>query len=359
MRIVQVGLGGWGWGWFEILREAEGIEVAGVAELSPETRRRAREELGLAEEQLFASLEEAMAGADAEAVLVASPPPTHHDLATAALEGGCHVLTEKPLATSLTDARSLVQTAERTGRILMVSQNYRFRSPARAVQQVVAEGRLGDVISVSIACRRDTRTLFPPGDFRYRMLHPYVLDMAIHHFDLLRALTRRDVEQVYARSWRAPDSPYEHDPAAAAIMTLTGGVTVTYTGDWATRGEETSWNGHWEVLGDHGRLTWARSEHIQDFWDDMYKGKVTVQRSDLPPERVNQPELAHVDRDGAVQAFRRAVDEDGPVETTAADNLKSLAVVMACIESIEAGAPVDVRALVAASGVMGQSEPVR
>jgi predicted dehydrogenase len=313
VRIIQVGLGGWGWGWFEILRESEGVDVAGVADVSPETRRRARDELGLAEEQVFASLEEALAGTDAAAVLVASPPPTHHDVATAALEGGCHVLTEKPLATNLTEARSLVETADRTGGILMVSQNYRFRSPARAVQQVVAEGRLGNMISVSVACRRDTRPLFPPGDFRYRMRHPYVLDMAIHHFDLLRALTRREVEEVYARSWRAPDSPYEHHPTTAAIMTLAGGVPVTYAGDWATRGEETSWNGHWEVLGERGRLTWARSEHVEEFWDDMYKGTVILQEGDGAPERVEQPERSHVDRDGALQAFRRAIEEGGAV----------------------------------------------
>ena len=101
MRIIQIGLGGWGWGWFDVLRRAEGVEIGAIADISPDIRRRAQEELGLGERQVFASLEDAIAAADAHAVLVASPPATHHDVATAALEAGLHVLTENQLATTL------------------------------------------------------------------------------------------------------------------------------------------------------------------------------------------------------------------------------------------------------------------
>jgi predicted dehydrogenase len=50
-----------------------------------------------------------MAPTDVEAVRITSPPQTHHEVATTALEAGLHALCEKPLATTLTDARSLVQ----------------------------------------------------------------------------------------------------------------------------------------------------------------------------------------------------------------------------------------------------------
>jgi predicted dehydrogenase len=113
---------------------------------------------------------------------------------------GRHVLCEKPLATSLEDAFDLVRAADRARRILMVSQNYRYNAPFRAVQRLVAKGELGGLASLRISCRRDARTLFAPDDFRYSMRHPYVLDMSIHHFDLIRAATGQDVRGVYARS---------------------------------------------------------------------------------------------------------------------------------------------------------------
>ena len=81
-------------------------------------------------------------------MLVASLPRTHYSVAKAALEAGQHVLREKPLATTLEDAFDLVEAADSSGRVLMVSQNYRYNPPFRAVQRVVAEGRLGELASV-------------------------------------------------------------------------------------------------------------------------------------------------------------------------------------------------------------------
>ena len=81
-------------------------------------------------------------------------------VAKAALEAGKHVLCEKPLATTLQDAFDLVETADKAERVLVVSQNYRYNAPFRAVQRLVMEGELGKLASIRISCRRDTRTLF-------------------------------------------------------------------------------------------------------------------------------------------------------------------------------------------------------
>jgi predicted dehydrogenase len=168
------------------------------------------------------------------------------------------------------------------------------------------------------------------------MRHPYVLDMAIHHCDLLRALTGRNVLQVYARSWRVSASPYEHDPACVAILTLDGGATVTYEGDWATHERETSWNGDWELAGEEGRILWTGGEQ------DATQGVVRLERWGDGPVAVEQPEIPAVDRAGALLAFREAVASNHQPETSAADNVRSLAIALACVESIERGEAVDV-----------------
>ena len=230
------------------MRDAPGVDLVAVADPDPVARQAVNGIPG------YGSVEEAIAAVGCDAVLVASPPGTHHRVAKAALQAGKHALVEKPLATSLEDAFDLIAAAERAGRVLMVSQNYRFNAPFRAVQRAVAE--LGGLVSVKIRCRRDTRALFAPDDFRYSMRHPYVLDMSIHHFDLLRAATGQDVRGVHARGWRVPDSPFVHPPAVTAMMDLEDATPVIYEGDWATHDPETSWNGHWEIVGEEGRLLW-------------------------------------------------------------------------------------------------------
>ncbi|MGH3148538.1 MAG: Gfo/Idh/MocA family protein, partial [Rubrobacter sp.] len=264
-RVVQAGLGIWGRSWTGVVRDAPGVELVAVADPDPEAL--TNHSSGVPG---FGSVEEAVAEVGCDAVLVASPPGTHHAVAKAALEAGKHALVEKPLATSLEDAFDLVGAAERTSRVLTVSQNYRYNAPFRAVQRAVAE--LGELVSVRIACRRDTRMLFTPDDFRYSMRHPYVLDMSIHHFDLLRAATGRDVRSVYARGWGAPDSSFVHQPAVAAVLDLADGTPVIYEGDWATRGPETSWNGEWEIFGEEGRLLWSGDT------DERGKGEVFLER---------------------------------------------------------------------------------
>ena len=312
--------------------------MAAVVDPDPGPRRAARGVPG------YAVLEEALESVECDAVLVASPPGTHHALAKAALEAGKHVLCEKPLATRLEDALDLVRAADRTGRILMVSQNYRYNAPFCAVQRLVMEGELGELASIRISCRRDTRELFPPDDFRYAMRHPYVLDMSVHHLDLLRAATGRDVHSAYARSWRVTDSPFVHDPAVAAILDLDGGVPVVYEGDWATHEPETSWNGEWEIVGEAGRLLWSGSK------EDRGSGEVVFERWGHKSRPVEQPDLEFVEREATLQILRAAIEGGEPPETTAADNVKSLAAMLGCVRSIESGEPVDVAALLAAKG---------
>jgi predicted dehydrogenase len=318
--------------------EAPGVELAAVVDPDPEVRTHVGATPG------YGVLEDALEAVECDAVLVASPPGTHHVVAKAALEAGKHVLCEKPLATNLQDAFDLVETADKAERVLMVSQNYRYNAPFRAVQRLLMEGELGELASIEISCRRDTRTLFAPDDFRYSMRHPYVLDMSIHHFDLIRAATGRDVRCVYARSRRVPGSPFVHHPAVAAILDLEAGVPVIYQGDWATHEPETSWNGEWEIVGEAGRLLWSGSN------EDRGTGEVVFERWGRQPRRVEQPDLVFVEREATLQALRAAIESAEMPETAAADNVRSLAAMLGCVSSIESGEPVDVAALLAARG---------
>jgi predicted dehydrogenase len=332
LSIVQVGAGLWGRSWAGVVHGAPGFRLAALVDEAAAAREWAGAELGV---PAFSRLDRALGSVEADAVLLVSPPSTHRPLAEAALAAGCHVLSEKPFALSLEDARAVARAGARAKRHVMVAQNYRFRRQSRALQQLVASGALGRLLGIRIACRRDMRGLWiSPRDWRGKMTHPYLLDMAIHHVDMLRQITGREIAQVDARAWKVPDSPFRHEPSVEALLTLDDGTPVAYEGTWAATMGETSWNGDWELVGEKARASWTGGI------PDPLRGVVHLERYGSPRKRVALPRLRAIDRIGVLHELRRAVVEGTPPETSAADNLKSLGAILALGRSADEGRPV-------------------
>jgi predicted dehydrogenase len=333
LRIVQVGGGFWGRSWAELVHAAAGLRLTALVDASDEVRSWAARELRT---PVFPRLEEAVEAVEAEAVLLVTPPRTHRPLAELALSRGLHVVCEKPLALDLAAARALVQAGTRAGRYMMVAQNYRFRRQSRALQHLVASGALGQLLGIRIACRRDLRDAWVlRDDWRGRMEHPYLLDMAIHHVDMLRQITGREIGEADARGWTVPDSPFRHEPTVEALLTLDDGTPVAYEGTWAgAAGSQTSWNGDWELVGEKARATWTGGVN------DALRGTVAVERYGSPPQRVTLPRLPALDRVGVLQELRRAIADGTEPECAAADNVRSLRAVLAMASSVERGRPV-------------------
>lgn len=278
----------------------------------------------------FRDLATALRALDPDVVLLVSPPATHRTLAEEALAAGCHVLVEKPLAPTMADARAVAAAATRAGRLAMVAQNYRFRRQSRALQRLVADGTLGRLHGISISFARDMRVFrVSPRDWRARMRQPLLLDMAVHHVDMLRSIAGREVDAVDARGWSVPDSPFRHDVTVAAVLQLAGGPPVGYHGTWAAVGRETSWNGDWELVGEKARATWSGGPQ------HPMRSRVVLEAFGSAPRRVGLPRLAAVDRHGVLQELRRAILAGARPECDAADNLRSLAVVLALARSSE------------------------
>jgi predicted dehydrogenase len=326
---VQVGAGLWGRSWAELIAASRGFELSGVVDRSTRARAWARAELGVL---ASTTLAHALKRVECDVVLLVSPPATHRALAEEALELGAHVVIEKPLALELADARHIAERAERAGRLAVVAQNYRFRRQSRALRDLVQGGELGQLRGITIRCVRDLRnTSITPRDWRGKMRHPYLFDMAIHHVDLVRAITGLEVEEVTARSWRVPGGPFRHDASTAALLTLTGGVPVAYEGTWDGLRNATSWNGDWEIVGERGRATWDGGI------DDALSGKVTLLRIAARPERVPLPRVSALDRLGVLRELQDAVTERREPECSVQDNLASLATVIAMAGSTEEG----------------------
>lgn len=336
LSVVQVGFGLWGPSWGQIVARAPGFRLAGVVDGDPVARERASS----LRVPVFRRLQQALHPLRPDLVLIVSPPATHRPLAEEALAAGSHAVIEKPLAPTLADAEAIVAAARKHGRVAMVAQNYRFRRQSRALAELVRGGKLGRLLAVRCECRRDLRAAWiSPRDWRGRMPHPYLLDMAIHHVDLVRSVTGREIAEVDARSWAVPDGPFRHDPAVSALLTLTDGTPVAYEGTWAEAlGRETSWNGDWELVGTKGRVTWTGGVQA------ALRGTVNVSAHGQPSRRAALPVLPAVDRLAVLHEARRAILAGDEPETSAADNLRTLAAVLAMARSTEERRPVKVEA---------------
>ena len=268
--------------------------------------------------------------------MVVTPPQTHLAVASIALAAGKPVLVEKPLAATMDDARAIVALAEELGQLLVVSQNYRYRAPMVTLRAAIERGDVGELVSIGGNCQEDMRLFYEATNFRYLMHHPYIIDMTIHHWDLLRYLTGRDIARVHARSWRVPDSPYQQDPSCAVLLELDNGVPVFYEGSGATYRERTSWSAWWDVTGEKGRV-WTDGG-VGDPHTDIVHRRIFGQADEILPY---EP-AASRDTIGLPAGIRGGGDGGPAPAHTGGDNLRSLAAVMACVASVERNAIVEV-----------------
>jgi predicted dehydrogenase len=141
MRVGIIGCGYWG---SKHLRVLQGLpEVKQVVAIDASPQRRQSIAAAFREVSILPSLSEALPHIDA--AVVATPPETHVALGTTLLHAGKHVLIEKPLATSVRGARSLVDAAQQRDLTLMVGHTFEYNPAVRALRELVSSGELGAV----------------------------------------------------------------------------------------------------------------------------------------------------------------------------------------------------------------------
>ncbi|HNQ36004.1 MAG TPA: Gfo/Idh/MocA family oxidoreductase [bacterium] len=333
-RMILAGVGKHGRSWLKVLKEHPAVSLAGVVDVNPANLTAARAAAGLDESDCFVSLAACLKARPAGVLVNVTPPDQHRAVSLAGLKAGLHILVEKPLADRLESAAAIVKAARRYDRKLMVAQNYRFTPWARTVQRLTARERcLGAIGSGQVTFQRGPHF----GGFREEMDYPLLVDMAIHHFDLMRGFLAEEAVEVYARSFRPGWSWFRHDPAVALVFSLAGGGVVSYFGSWVARGFNTEWNGDWRLEGEKGLLLSCNNR----LWLTPAEAPAEVREVPVPgAESGRANSQAEV-----IDELLAAIREGREPETSGADNLKSLALVFAALESVRRGRPVRVASL--------------
>jgi len=334
-RVVLVGAGNMGRAWGRNLTACEEVALVGWVDVRPEAAAAAVAELGFAAAFTGPDLEEAIAVARPDFVVDVTVPEAHHDVTLTALRHGLPVLGEKPMADTMEQAREMVAAAEQAGALYMVSQSRRYNAGIQSLRRLIVDhvGPLGILNS-------DFYLGAHFGGFRDTMASPLLLDMAIHTLDAARFLSGADPLTVYCEEFNAPWSWYGGNACATAIYEMTGGLRYTYRGAWCSEGRPTAWESEWRAVGPHGTATWNGNDDVQADVVVSTEGFMSTTR--CVKGNVDQDFVAGIA--GSLRDFLHALETGETPMGECHDNVKSLAMVFAAIESARSGRKVQVNA---------------
>ncbi len=125
------------------LAQMEGARAVALVDTNAERLRECAEGFGI--ERRYTDYRAMLADGELDAVIVVTPNAFHAPVTIAALEAGCHVLVEKPMATTGDESQRMADAAEAHGRVLSVNLPRRARAVYAAAQRLIRDGELGEV----------------------------------------------------------------------------------------------------------------------------------------------------------------------------------------------------------------------
>lgn len=339
INVVLVGCGAMSKAWLDAARQIDGLTIVGLVDLDAERARARAREYELSGAIIGTDLDAVLDQTRPDAVFDVVVPAARREVALSAFAHHCHLLTEKPLADSPDNARAIVEAARSAGRIHAVVQNRRYVANVRRIRRFLDSGVIGAATSI----HADFFVAPHFGGFREEMRHVLLLDMAIHTFDAARYMVAGEPAGVYCQEWEPANSWYRQGSSATASFDLGGGKLFAYAGSWCAAGFRTSWDSTWRIVAERGSIVWdgedvLKAEVVRPVREGMFDRTEPIAVPPLDPaDRVG----GHL---GIIQDFVRAVETGTEPETRGADNIKSLAMVFAAIESAETGRRVAITA---------------
>jgi predicted dehydrogenase len=322
MKIIHVGVGIRGSHWLQFVSEHPDFESVACVDTDSKALADAKSQLG---EQCgyFEDLSTALDKSDADAVLIASPSRLHAEHAIAALASGCAVMIEKPLAVDVSQGRRIIDAGKQHNRPVVVAENYRYWPSERTVRQWVSEGRLGEISNVTLVDRRHMPSN-TEGPWLAKIEYPQLGEIAIHHFDSLRAMLLREATSISAHAWNPSNSDYAHGACTAATLRM-GDARVAYMGTLTSPRFSFSLR----LEGTDGEL-WTNRKYV--FWRPRGKRFFSyVKNVAVPPG--DEKKYPKGGTTALLDSLRDAALHNAEAETSAEDNLGTLAMVEAARKS--------------------------
>jgi predicted dehydrogenase len=308
------------------LRAIPGVEFIGIAD---EDLARGRHFADLYETHLFPGYE-ALLAAEPDGVLVCSENVRHRPLVEMAAQAGVNVLCEKPLATTLEDARAIVDVCREAGVVLMTAFPMRFSAPMVEVKAQLDADALG-----RIYCFNSTNQGRMPIHERAWFVDKElagggaVMDHTVHLADILRWFLDSEVVEVYAQTNHILHADIvDVETAGLLMLTFADGTFATIDCSWSKPFNYPTWGGlTLEIISERGlTVVDGFSQNLNLFTQTPPANNWAYWGSDA-----NQ---------GMVAEFVAALREGRETAVTGEDGYKALEITLAAYRSAAVGQPV-------------------
>lgn len=252
------------------------LELAAFCDIIPERAEKAKEEFGTGESLVVTDYKELLDNASIDVVHVCTPNDSHAEITIAFLEAGKHVMSEKPMAKTAEAAHRMLEAAERTGKLLTVGYNNRFRPDSLYLKTICEQGDLGEIyFAKAHALRR--RAVPTWGVFldEEKQGGGPLIDIGTHALDLtLWLMDNYEPKVVLGSSFRklaqrenaanawGPWDPKQFtvEDSAFGMITMKNGATVYLESSWALNVRKSG-----EAI-----VTLCGTEAGADMWDGLY-----------------------------------------------------------------------------------------
>ncbi|UOQ45588.1 Gfo/Idh/MocA family oxidoreductase [Halobacillus salinarum] len=218
------------------------VEITAVCDIVEERAKEVAEKFGA--ESVYTDYHTLLEQENVDAVSVCTPNYLHAPVSIAALKAGCHVLCEKPMATSKEEAEEMIQAAEQNGRKLMIGHNQRFVPSHQKAKELIQAGELGKIYSF--------RTTFGHGGpegwsaegkdtWFFKKDKAFIGamgDLGVHKADLLRYLLGEEFVDVAGFVENNAKENITVDDNAVCILRSESGIVGTLTASWAYKPNE-------------------------------------------------------------------------------------------------------------------------
>lgn len=348
LRVLVVGCGNMGSSHATAYHNLDGFEICGIVSTG-KSKEVLNEKLG-GGYPLYSSFDEALAATTPDAVCISTYPDTHEEYAVKAMESGCHVFVEKPIASSVEGAEHVQQVAKRTGKKLVVG--YILRHHPSWQQFVKLTHQLGKPLVMRMNLNQQSDgSMWTLHRNLMKSLSP-IVDCGVHYIDVMCQMARSKPTQVYAIGARLtneiPDGNYNYGQLQ---IRFEDGSVGWYEAGWGPMISETAFFVK-DVVGPKGSVSIVAKQaggsgksdsieahtktesllvHHSDL-DAQEKFALKDEWIDLQDEPDHQ-ELCNREQ----QYFLRAINENLDLTDHMEDAVNSLRIAFACDKSVKTG----------------------
>jgi len=344
-KLMIIGCGVRGRSWTRAIKDNPDCEITAFVDINQENIDRIRAMYGDDTVAGYIDFDKALDEAEADGVILATPPQFHYDQSIAILDKNLHLMCEKPLTEDYATSLDIVKHAEKKGLILIVGMQFRYMPITQGYRKLVRDGEYGSPNYGQFSYIRTRDPMSYRGmvlnQYCNDMTHTFLLEQAIHHLDLIRYVYDSDFEWVQVYEWNPVEwehNPYKQDPNVSALLMLKNGIHVNYMGTW--------------ISGNVGMNTGIDFRWRTDCSDGVIVQPHLFGEEGLYVASYEEKKMTHIDT-GPVIPFATDTDlllvefyeswkNNEKPDTSGKDHMKTLTSILACIESSETGKRINV-----------------